>query len=131
MPQPSLTVGARVKLKEDVMFGPIMELTVERVFKNGKAEASSDDRKTRVKVFHGDFIVKPVAPACPCVTCDDQYRDAMGEFDENWWQHNHQGMILCPECGNKRCPRATHHDNPCTQSNALGQPGSIYAGVKC
>ena len=35
-------------------------------------------------------------------------------------------MILCPECGNKRCPKATHHELPCTNSNEPGQPGSIY-----
>ncbi len=35
-------------------------------------------------------------------------------------------MILCPECGNKRCPKATHHDLPCTNSNEPGQAGSIY-----
>jgi hypothetical protein len=35
-------------------------------------------------------------------------------------------MILCPECGNKRCPKATHHDLPCTKSNDVGQKGSIY-----
>lgn len=33
-------------------------------------------------------------------------------------------MILCPKCGNKRCPKATHHDNACTNSNEPGQPGS-------
>ena len=35
-------------------------------------------------------------------------------------------MILCPECGNKRCPKATYHELPCTNSNEPGQPGSIY-----
>ncbi len=35
-------------------------------------------------------------------------------------------MILCPECGNKRCPKATHHELPCTNSNEPGQAGSIY-----
>lgn len=35
-------------------------------------------------------------------------------------------MILCPICGNKRCPRASDHDLPCTGSNEPGQPGSIY-----
>jgi DNA-directed RNA polymerase subunit RPC12/RpoP len=35
-------------------------------------------------------------------------------------------MILCPECGNKRCPKASHHDLPCTTSNEPGQPGSVY-----
>lgn len=36
-------------------------------------------------------------------------------------------MILCAICGNKRCPHATDHRNPCTDSNDLGQPGSSYA----
>lgn len=36
------------------------------------------------------------------------------------------GMILCPKCGNKRCPHADHHDNACTRSNELNQLGSAY-----
>ena len=35
-------------------------------------------------------------------------------------------MILCPQCGNKRCPHATDHSLPCTDSNDPGQSGSIY-----
>lgn len=35
-------------------------------------------------------------------------------------------MILCPECGNKRCPKASDHTLECTNSNEPGQPGSIY-----
>ena len=35
-------------------------------------------------------------------------------------------MILCPKCGNKRCPHATDHRNECTNSNVSGQKGSIY-----
>ena len=35
-------------------------------------------------------------------------------------------MILCPICGNKRCPHASDHDLPCTGSNEPGQPGSVY-----
>lgn len=36
-------------------------------------------------------------------------------------------MILCPKCGNKRCPRASNHRLECTGSNAPGQPGSVYS----
>ncbi len=36
-------------------------------------------------------------------------------------------FIVCPTCGNKRCPKATHHDHACTGSNEPGQPGSDYA----
>ena len=35
-------------------------------------------------------------------------------------------MILCPNCGNKRCPKATDHRNECTNSNDPGQKGSVY-----
>lgn len=35
-------------------------------------------------------------------------------------------MILCKECGIKRCPKANNHRNKCTNSNATGQPGSAY-----
>ena len=37
------------------------------------------------------------------------------------------GMILCPVCGNKRCPKATNCRLACTNSNEPGQAGSIYA----
>ena len=30
-------------------------------------------------------------------------------------------MILCPKCGNKRCPKAENHRNRCTRSNDVGQ----------
>jgi hypothetical protein len=36
-------------------------------------------------------------------------------------------MILCPTCGNKRCPHASDHDLACTSSNEPGQEGSVYA----
>ncbi len=35
-------------------------------------------------------------------------------------------MILCPCCGNKRCPKASDHDLKCTGSNEPGQAGSVY-----
>ena len=35
-------------------------------------------------------------------------------------------MIVCPQCGNKRCPHATDHNLTCTNSNQPGQPGSRY-----
>lgn len=38
--------------------------------------------------------------------------------------------ILCPECGNKRCPKATNHVHTCTGSNDSGQVGSVY-GEDC
>lgn len=62
--------------------------------------------------------------------------DALEELDKlnRCWCHqcHHdrgesvQFMILCPQCGCKRCPHATHHDHECTSSNDSGQAGSVY-----
>jgi hypothetical protein len=35
-------------------------------------------------------------------------------------------MVVCPTCGNKRCPKATDHNLACTNSNEPGQLGSVY-----
>lgn len=35
-------------------------------------------------------------------------------------------FVVCPECGNKRCPHANDHRNACTGSNEPGQEGSAY-----
>jgi len=35
---------------------------------------------------------------------------------------------VCPICGNKRCPHATDHNYECTNSNDVGQNGSVYGG---
>ncbi len=54
--------------------------------------------------------VMDLDPNCGCHKCNPRYF----------------GMIVCDTCGNKRCPHATDHDNPCTNSNAPGQPGSRF-----
>lgn len=35
---------------------------------------------------------------------------------------------VCQKCGNKRCPHATDHNYECTNSNEVGQIGSVYSG---
>lgn len=57
------------------------------------------------------------AQRCWCETCRPV---ALGDMR----------MVVCPECGNKRCPKATHHDNACTNSNDIGQKGSSWEHVK-
>lgn len=39
---------------------------------------------------------------------------------------NDARFVVCPDCGNKRCPRANDHRNACTGSNEPGQEGSAY-----
>lgn len=38
-------------------------------------------------------------------------------------------MVVCPTCGNKRCPKASDHELACTNSNEPGQPGSVYGTI--
>jgi Zn finger protein HypA/HybF involved in hydrogenase expression len=45
--------------------------------------------------------------------------------EQTGYQHMFQ-MVLCPTCGNKRCPRATSCKLECTASNEPNQEGSIY-----
>lgn len=60
-----------------------------------------------------------------CIRCREEW-----ERDN---QHLHwsvllaRTMLLCLDCGNKRCPKASDHRNRCTRSNAVGQPGSRYS----
>ena len=39
-------------------------------------------------------------------------------------------FVVCPDCGNKRCPKANDHRNACTNSNEVGQEGSSWEHVK-
>jgi hypothetical protein len=39
-------------------------------------------------------------------------------------------FVVCPTCGNKRCPKANNHSLACSGSNATGQPGSSWEHVQ-
>lgn len=55
----------------------------------------------------------PEIPNCWCRTCRPV-------------DINDMRFVVCPDCGNKRCPRANDHRNACTGSNEPGQEGSAY-----
>lgn len=57
--------------------------------------------------------------SCWCYECN---KDVLVQNLPYHWTR----MIVCPICGNKRCPHATYHALPCTNSNEPGQPGSRY-----
>ncbi|MHB1665835.1 hypothetical protein [Thiomonas sp.] len=64
-------------------------------------------------------------PECECRRCLEERQatvsTALGDIPLSMVR-----MILCPKCGNKRCPHASDHRLECTGSNEPGQPGSIY-----
>jgi hypothetical protein len=59
-------------------------------------------------------------PACWCHRCIE------GKTTRGGFPLSGTRMILCPTCGNKRCPRASNHDLDCSGSNEPGQQGSVY-----
>lgn len=59
-------------------------------------------------------ILSRKAGLCCCWKCMEARREIRSH------------MILCPDCGNKRCPKAADHELACTGSNEPGQPGSAY-----
>ena len=62
---------------------------------------------------------------CGCFTCVGNQPAHPG----TWLTVGMTRMIVCAECGNKRCPHSTDHRNDCTGSNDVGQAGSRYGGV--
>jgi len=66
------------------------------------------------------FTTEDRLQACWCYNCRNQIIDSKG------WPETAYTFIVCPDCGNKRCPRATDHSLTCTDSNDPGQPGSRY-----
>lgn len=64
----------------------------------------------------------PAEPWPDCARCEDEY---LSQFTDA--RRIMRRMLLCPECGNKRCPKATWHEQACTGSNDTGQEGSRYA----
>lgn len=64
-------------------------------------------------------------PNCWCYECrkDIPVRSDLSGFSLT---EGMSRMFLCPQCGNKRCPRATDHREACTGSNDPGQEGSRY-----
>jgi hypothetical protein len=68
---------------------------------------------------------------CGCQRCVDHVEVLVKSLDElvneeHDWLEFQTGMIVCPECGNKRCPHASDHRLECTKSNEPGQLGSVY-----
>lgn len=71
----------------------------------------SDQKQTEPDKAHRDFFGK-----VRHYDCGQCCRDA-GDIPRT--------MILCPTCGNKRCPKASNHLFKCSHSNAVGQVGEL------
>jgi len=61
---------------------------------------------------------------CWCRACN---RDTKGP---GGWPYLATTFVVCPDCGNKRCPKANDHQHACTGSNDAGQLGSAYGSAQ-
>jgi hypothetical protein len=77
-----------------------------------------DDKRIDPKDIYMD---KQEPVACECHRCIKENNLRDGAFPLSSTK-----MVLCHECGNKRCPKASDHRLACTGSNESGQAGSIY-----
>lgn len=67
-----------------------------------------------VSPAHRQMPNSPAPTECPCASCLTEAGVSA------WW------MIVCDECGNKRCPHGTDHRHDCTGSNEAGQAGGRH-----
>lgn len=83
------------------------------------------------------FVFWTQGDECPCQECDERVQHIIEANPEiGWWTGS--GMIVCPDCGNKRCPQAASHDYWCSRSNVPDQvrlhkafdPDPLAAAVK-
>jgi hypothetical protein len=72
---------------------------------------------------------QPIVGCGVCLWCRNEQRRAAHALKPNG-PEPYPPMTLCPDCGNKRCPKASHHDHGCTRSNDPGQSGSVYGDFK-
>ncbi|EOZ1456347.1 hypothetical protein AB9B64_21440 [Enterobacter hormaechei] len=80
---------------------------------DGNAPAHFRSRPAQSSLSPAQGGNSPVIQGCQCLTCRPvTFSDSR--------------FVVCPECGNKRCPHANDHRNACTGSNEPGQEGSAY-----
>lgn len=107
-------------------------LTNEGDIQAGNSPAQSGCCPAQSPIDHG------YRPECECSGCKATARicaelSANSSANPDCWCRtcrpvvlNDMRFVMCPDCGNKRCPRANDHRNACTGSNEPGQGGSAY-----
>ena len=58
-----------------------------------------------------------------CHACEDVRVLVVEKTDGAFAALTSRKFVVCRTCGNKRCPKAQHHDRVCTGSNEPGQEG--------
>ena len=94
------------------------------IFNKRDHSFSSSSLRKRVALAQSSTSLPAVPPdgePCRCYKCLEQQIDP-----KTFLPLTMNTFIVCSDCGNKRCPRATDHTLACTNSNESGQEGSRY-----
>ncbi|WP_413773464.1 hypothetical protein [Klebsiella sp. K-Nf6] len=101
--------------------------------------ASQGDCNTREQVqgmFEAMLAAAPQSPGSEPATVPGKWIPVSERIPDCWCRAcrpvaiNDMRFVVCPDCGNKRCPRANDHRNACTGSNEPGQEGSAYPDIQ-
>ncbi|MGY6030715.1 hypothetical protein [Phytobacter sp. AG2a] len=98
--------------REFLKAGPLPGEEVLRVRISAMLNHQSSNQVITAAAVGGE-IKQPASNGCWCHTCRQV---TMGDMR----------FVVCPDCGNKRCPKANNHRNACSGSNEPGQEGSAY-----
>ena len=113
----------------------------DRIFGKKKMEMSGTMGGAKIVLpehYDEEYKTSWGGPNCDCHKCrGDKIQTIRKELDldsttmtaELFERINNEvqvKMVLCPICGNKRCPKASDHRLDCTNSNDVGQTGSVY-----
>ncbi|EOI5842460.1 hypothetical protein V6X06_01670 [Klebsiella pneumoniae] len=119
---PVIPEGSASMLRRWLAFGCGMQNAGSQLPRNLIAETESmlaaatqpqNAPQNITEIIPGWIPVSEQNPDCWCLTCRPVTLNDMR-------------FVVCPDCGNKRCPRANDHRNACTGSNEPGQEGSAY-----
>lgn len=91
-----------------------------------RIQAEACDSQTADSEAQAGLCRNGEAQECPCNACHKEKLAANPPADRagSLMALASRGIVLCPTCGNKRCPHANDHRNACTGSNEQGQVAS-------
>lgn len=82
--------------------------------------AAEHGQDVRVASEGEHLVFRTPGTVCGCVSCDEADRARLAELTGDDRVLFRSRMIVCPDCGSDRCPRAAHHDNECARCDLPG-----------
>ena len=67
---------------------------------------------------------------CPCRACQDDQISKQTVFAGLTFPYSMTHMVVCPQCGNKRCLHAHNHRYVCSKSNEPNQTPVLIKSSK-